>query len=134
MKLEAKLETLIPAGDGPFEITAFELTHDGESWSVNTPFNIGRGLDREQAINRLRSRWEIFKANYDSKARVCDLVDVSNGCDGECNLEVNCTAFADVRWEHVHQWGPVENARMTGNPHRKCTGCNAITLDLADTE
>lgn len=95
--LETKLETLIPKGDGPFEITAFELTHDGESWSVNTPFNIGRNLDRQETLSRLRSRWEIFKANYDSKARVKDLVDISDGYDGACNLEVNCTAFADVR-------------------------------------
>ena len=95
MKLEAKLETLIPAGDGPFKVIAFELTHDGESWSVNTPFCIGDNLDRTETISRLRSRWEIFKANYNSKARVRDIQDI--GCEeGECNLEVNCTAFADV--------------------------------------
>lgn len=35
---------------------------------------------------------------------------------------------------HDHQWGPVELARFTGNPHRKCqvAGCKAITLDLSD--
>lgn len=32
--------------------------------------------------------------------------------------------------DHVHQWGPIEHARLTGNPHRKCTGCDVITLDL----
>jgi hypothetical protein len=31
---------------------------------------------------------------------------------------------------HVHQWGPVEESRMTGNPHRKCLGCGEVTLDL----
>lgn len=36
--------------------------------------------------------------------------------------------------EHEHQWGPVERAHMTGNPHRKCQvpGCKQITLDLED--
>jgi hypothetical protein len=33
---------------------------------------------------------------------------------------------------HTHKWGPVETARMTGNPHRKCQvpGCNDVSLDL----
>lgn len=39
MRLETKLESLLPAGNGPFNVTAFELAHDGESWSVNTPFH-----------------------------------------------------------------------------------------------
>lgn len=96
MKLESKLDALIPEGDGPFELIAFELTHDGESWSVNTPFCIGSGLDRSELMSRLRSRWEIFKLNYMPKARVSDLEDI--GCDaGEVQLEVSCTAFAEVR-------------------------------------
>lgn len=38
--------------------------------------------------------------------------------------------------DHDHQWGPIEHARMTGNPHRKCVldGCRTITLDLYDDE
>jgi hypothetical protein len=37
---------------------------------------------------------------------------------------------------HKHIWGPVETARMTGNPHRKCTveDCREVTLDLSDDE
>jgi Domain of unknown function (DUF3560)/Family of unknown function (DUF6381) len=33
-----------------------------------------------------------------------------------------------------HEWGPVELAWMTGNPHRKCQrdGCRWVTLDLDD--
>jgi hypothetical protein len=36
--------------------------------------------------------------------------------------------------DHKHVWGEVETARMTGNPHRKCTvsGCKHISLDLDD--
>jgi hypothetical protein len=39
-----------------------------------------------------------------------------------------------VREEHECVWGPVEEARITGNPHRKCqvAGCNKVTLDLED--
>jgi len=39
--------------------------------------------------------------------------------------------------DHDHEWGPVEYARFTGNPHRKCQhpGCNEITdLDEEDDD
>lgn len=36
--------------------------------------------------------------------------------------------------EHQHEWGPVESARFTGNPHRKCLTCGEITLDLDDDD
>jgi hypothetical protein len=37
---------------------------------------------------------------------------------------------------HDHEWGPIEHAHFTGNPHRKCQviGCRSITLDLDDDE
>ena len=97
MTLEKKLESLLPPGDGPFNVIAFELQGDGGgSWCVNTPFRIGTSLDRAGAINRLRSRWNIFKLNYAPKARVAGLSDISDGFDGACNLECDGIAFADV--------------------------------------
>ncbi len=94
--LETKLAEMIPTSWKTMDITAFELTHDGEGWSVNTPFNIGRSLDREEALQRLRSRWEIFKANYDARARVQDIADTS--CEENvCILEAGQIPFADVR-------------------------------------
>jgi hypothetical protein len=41
----------------------------------------------------------------------------------------------DIR-PHRHQWGPVEKAWMTGNPHRKCLaeGCKIIDMDFDDDE
>jgi len=33
-----------------------------------------------------------------------------------------------------HEWGEVEYGRITGNPHRKCKFCSAITLDLSDDD
>lgn len=37
---------------------------------------------------------------------------------------------------HEHQWGPVEIARFTGNPHRKCqvSGCKYVSLDLDEDD
>jgi len=97
VRLEQKLETLLPEGDGPFEVVAFELTRDMGSWNVNTPFRIASKADRLETLSILRKRWNVFKANYMPKARVADLTDISDGFDGACNLEVDCTAFADVR-------------------------------------
>ena len=37
-----------------------------------------------------------------------------------------------IRGTHVHEWGEVEIAVFTGNPHRKCKHCRVITLDLDD--
>ncbi|MEO7555487.1 MAG: hypothetical protein ABIV94_02630 [Acidimicrobiales bacterium] len=33
--------------------------------------------------------------------------------------------------DHVHAWGPMELARWTGTPHRRCTadGCAFVNLD-----
>lgn len=38
--------------------------------------------------------------------------------------------------DHEHQWGPIERAWFSGNPHRKCQldGCTVISLDLYDDE
>ena len=35
-----------------------------------------------------------------------------------------------------HEWGEVEIARLTGNPHRKCqvVGCDVVSLDLNDDD
>ena len=33
---------------------------------------------------------------------------------------------------HVHVWGPVEVSRFDGVPHRKCEGCEFISLDLEE--
>lgn len=94
--LEQKLAEMIPADFKEVDIIAFQLTHDGESWSVNTPFRIATGVDRAEAIARLRGRWNVFKAIYHSKARVQDIKDFSS-TESECCLEVDCIAFADVR-------------------------------------
>ena len=43
--------------------------------------------------------------------------------------------FHDCRGEeHVCEWGQVEYARFTGNPHRKCLTCGNVNLDLSDDD
>ena len=51
------------------------------------------------------------------------------------------TFYSNLKWkmrdeprEHVHIWGQVEEARFSGNPHRKCIveNCRVISLDLED--
>ena len=91
---EKKIDHLLSSfGDGPFDVIAFELTNDGEGWSVNTPFKIGSRKNREETITLLRHRWEIFKVNYMPKARVRDIQDLGNGEE----IQLDCgAAFADV--------------------------------------
>ena len=36
--------------------------------------------------------------------------------------------------DHEHEWGAIEHATFTGNPHRKCKHCKQITLDLYDDD
>jgi len=38
--------------------------------------------------------------------------------------------------DHEHDFGPMEIAPMTGNPHRKCQveGCRVVSLDFDDDE
>ena len=35
--------------------------------------------------------------------------------------------------EHRHEWGEVEVSTFAGTPHRKCSGCRDITLDLDES-
>lgn len=35
---------------------------------------------------------------------------------------------------HECQWGPIEHAFFTGNPHRKCKLCGIVSLDLEDDD
>ena len=50
-------------------------------------------------------------------------------------LEANRDAYGPAG-EHDHAYGPVTAARLTGNPHRRCTvaGCRWVTLDLDDDD
>lgn len=70
-----------------YNVTAYGLTHDGEGWSVNSPFRFGREVTFERLLEIARGRWEVFKGNYMPKARVSDISDI--GYDGE-TFELEC--------------------------------------------
>lgn len=94
---EARMDALLPEWEA-FDVIAHELWRESEGgWSVNYSWHLARGCDREEAISHLRHRWSVFKANYMPKAAVSAIEDAA--CDDECPvvLEVNCTAFAELR-------------------------------------
>lgn len=43
---------------------------------------------------------------------------------------------AALSGDHEHEWGPIERAHFTDEPHRKCQveGCRMVSLDLDDEE
>lgn len=93
--IEARLDALLPNWD-KFDIIRHELWGESEGgWSVNSSSYMARGADREETISHLANRWEIFKLNYLPKARAKNIIDIGDG-DLVC-LEVDCTAFCDVR-------------------------------------
>lgn len=56
-----------------YTLRAHALTHDGEGWSSNDRFTIARDADLAGALEAIRGRWEVFRANYSPRARVADL-------------------------------------------------------------
>lgn len=94
--LEAKLDEMLPEYPS-YAVIAYELQRDDGSWCVNTPWYLARSCDRDEAISHLRHRWEVFKVNYHSRARVADLVDSSWDSESPALLEVDCIPFAEVR-------------------------------------
>lgn len=92
---EQRLEQLLPKDWTSFDLTFHGLLREAEGgWSVNDSWRAYRDNDRAEAIRHLKGRWEIFKLNYHSKARVRDIVDVGDA--DTCLLEVDCIALATV--------------------------------------
>jgi len=58
-----------------YQITAYELIHDGTGWSVNTPFSIGKQLSIYDACHTLVGRFEVFKANYSRRSTLKGILD-----------------------------------------------------------
>ena len=80
---------------GPFDVIAYELTHDGQGWSVNTPWKIATSANLPQVIEAAQGRWEAFKANYSARATVKGLSDIGEGDTFE--LESDCIPFLQIR-------------------------------------
>lgn len=93
--LEAKLMAwLSPDLRASYDVIAYELTHDGQGWSVNTPFKIATDVGIAGLLEVLRGRWEVYKANYSPRATVASLADIGEGNTFE--LESDCIPFARV--------------------------------------
>ena len=100
MKLETKIRNLItetqPTNESRFDVVAFELWGNSrEGFETNSSWYIATNADIEQVLESARERWEIFKLNYVSKARVCDIQDT--GYDDNLNLEVDYVPFLEIR-------------------------------------
>lgn len=96
MKLENHLEKLIPEiSTEKFDVIAYELTHDGEGWSVNRPWYLSRDSDKAQIMADIRGRWEVFKENYLPRGRVCDITD--DGDEDTIYLDCQEIPFLELR-------------------------------------
>jgi hypothetical protein len=100
MKLETKIRQLINEtntdADARFDVVAFELWGNSrEGFDCNNAWHIARGVELNEVLEAARGRWEVFKANYLPKARVCDISDT--GFDSTLSLEVDSIPFLEIR-------------------------------------
>ena len=101
MKLETKIRQLVETIDSDtearFDVIAHELQRDECGWSTNTSWYLRRDADLAEILESARGRWEVFKANYHSKARVRDITDTSCGCCETLHLDVDCIPLLEIR-------------------------------------
>lgn len=83
--------------EGTFTLRAHELTHDGEGWSSNDRFTLGKEVSLNMALFMARGRWEAFKANYNSKARVSG-VSCTSHHEVWATIEADYLPFLDVEF------------------------------------
>ena len=100
MKLETKIRNLInetqPTSESRYNVVAHELWGNSQDgYSTNSSWYIATNATLEQVLESARARWEIFKLNYVSKARVCDIQDT--GFDSTLSLEIDCVPFLEIR-------------------------------------
>lgn len=113
--LEAKILSLLSEfpDDSEFTVIYHELQRDGEGWSTNTSWRARDYATKKEVLEMARGRWEIFKLNYISSARVCDIKD-DTSFGNTRRLEVNCVPFIDIEVKEKpiqtgSQWRCVEN-------------------------
>lgn len=83
--------------EGTFTLRAHELTHDGEDWSSNDRFTFATDVSLDEALSAARNRWEVFKVNYNSKARVSD-VSLTSHHEVWATIEADYLPFLDVEF------------------------------------
>ena len=97
--VSAHLESVFPDAFDPasplvFNVVAFELWRDHIGWTCNDSWRIAHAVTAEGVLEAARGRWEVFKANYFSRARVRDIKD--NGFDERISLEVDGLPFLEI--------------------------------------
>lgn len=81
-----------------FDVIAHELWRDGVGWSVNDSWKLGRECDIEETLEHCRGRFEVFKVNYSSKARVITLEDENwSGAEYPALLSIEGIPFMEIR-------------------------------------
>jgi len=81
-----------------FDCIAHSLQNDGEGWSTNESWKMGRGCDIEETLTHCRGRWEVWKLNYHPRAKVRNLEDANqSGPEFSALLEVDCIPFMEIR-------------------------------------
>ena len=99
MTFENKIRNLINEATSPtsrFNVVAHELWgNKRDGFETNASWFITKDADLDETLEAARGRWEVFKVNYHSKARVSDINDI--GCDCDLSLEVDCIPFLEIR-------------------------------------
>jgi hypothetical protein len=98
-RLETVIEEILKTfgTEGTFTLRAHELTLDGQGWSSNDRFTIAKDVSLSTATSAARGRWEAFKANYNSKARVCD-IELLEIYEGQGLVECAYLPFLDIEF------------------------------------
>lgn len=114
--LEQTISAMLELAEFPegsrFDVVGFELTHDGEGWSVNQPFTMRADVEADEIPAIARGRWEIFKQNYMPRARVKDIAFLDSGSETDCEIECGGLAFITIRKRETSPagWDKVETS------------------------
>lgn len=97
MTLEQRITSLFPEGER-FDVIGLELWGNRrEGFDCNNTFYVARNIDKSEALEAARARWEAFKVNYHPKAKVSDIE--ADGWDGvgTSHLSVDCIPWLEIR-------------------------------------
>jgi len=96
--LEDRVKSLLTElePEAKYTIMAHELWRDEDGWVSNDRFRLATEVDIDRAIEVIRGRWEVFKANYAPRARVRDLELAEEYYNNAVNLEVAYLPFVDI--------------------------------------
>jgi hypothetical protein len=81
-----------------FDVWGCELWKEDGAWSFNDAFRMVADADLAGVQAIARSRWEIFRLNYASRARVADVMALEwQPGDRALYIECACMSFLEIR-------------------------------------